>query len=561
MPTLTIGDRQVTVDDSFLQLSPERQNATVEEIAKSLPKKPSTGMDVFKSIASGAVAGPYDAMRAAASGPDAITDFILGKLGLSQDPKIKEALKPQPPTALQYEPQTTAGRYTQSAARAVTNPASYGGPGAAVPKIAAAVGGGLGAEAGGDLTHGSTVGQVAGGMLGAMAPSGLMSAARRINAPTPIKSPERAANVNVLNAEGIHPTAGDTSGRAGVRVAEEMGNRVLGGGSYSAIKEKPLQQLTAAVTERAGERTTNATPEYIERTRQRIGSELESVASKLPIKHDTRLTDDLTRLATEVTNNSWLSPELQRAVNRQIESILNGFTVRTIRGKPVGIMSGDAYQGITRFDTPLGRAMRSADSDTSHYANKIRSILDDALERSATGAKAPYLAALKEARKQWYNMLIISKSVAGPGEAAAEGTILPERLRAAMTAGTDNKMSYAAGKSDLHKLARAAAAVITPARQLDWAERAKIHGIPGAIGGAAGFLGGGAPGAALGSAAASAAPGLVGRAVNSRMGQAYLKRQPGGPAPDAAQWANALRGAAIGSRKQKRDKQYGGTAE
>lgn len=36
MATLTIGDRKVTVDDAFLSLSPEAQNATVEEIASSL---------------------------------------------------------------------------------------------------------------------------------------------------------------------------------------------------------------------------------------------------------------------------------------------------------------------------------------------------------------------------------------------------------------------------------------------------------------------------------------------------------------------------------------------
>ena len=36
MPVLTIGDKQVTVDDSFLKLSPAQQNATVDEISGSL---------------------------------------------------------------------------------------------------------------------------------------------------------------------------------------------------------------------------------------------------------------------------------------------------------------------------------------------------------------------------------------------------------------------------------------------------------------------------------------------------------------------------------------------
>ena len=39
MPTLNIGGQKVRVDDSFLQLSPEDQNATVDEIAKGLASK------------------------------------------------------------------------------------------------------------------------------------------------------------------------------------------------------------------------------------------------------------------------------------------------------------------------------------------------------------------------------------------------------------------------------------------------------------------------------------------------------------------------------------------
>lgn len=39
MPTLNIGGQKVRVDDSFLQLSPEDQNATVDEIAKSFAAK------------------------------------------------------------------------------------------------------------------------------------------------------------------------------------------------------------------------------------------------------------------------------------------------------------------------------------------------------------------------------------------------------------------------------------------------------------------------------------------------------------------------------------------
>lgn len=45
MATLTIEGKKVTVDDSFLSLSPEQQNATVDEIAKSMG-----GFDLSKSV-------------------------------------------------------------------------------------------------------------------------------------------------------------------------------------------------------------------------------------------------------------------------------------------------------------------------------------------------------------------------------------------------------------------------------------------------------------------------------------------------------------------------------
>lgn len=40
MPTLNINGRRVTVGDGFLKLSPEEQNDTVDEIARSLGTEP-----------------------------------------------------------------------------------------------------------------------------------------------------------------------------------------------------------------------------------------------------------------------------------------------------------------------------------------------------------------------------------------------------------------------------------------------------------------------------------------------------------------------------------------
>lgn len=71
MPTLNIGGQKVKVDDSFMQLSPEDQNATVDEIAKGLASKRSgtigETVDAFvRGAANAATFGFADRLAAAA---------------------------------------------------------------------------------------------------------------------------------------------------------------------------------------------------------------------------------------------------------------------------------------------------------------------------------------------------------------------------------------------------------------------------------------------------------------------------------------------------------------
>src|SRR5690242_4488197 len=50
MPTLTIEGHQVPVDDSFLKLSPDQQNAAVEQIASRLGLAPKIGNEISSGI-------------------------------------------------------------------------------------------------------------------------------------------------------------------------------------------------------------------------------------------------------------------------------------------------------------------------------------------------------------------------------------------------------------------------------------------------------------------------------------------------------------------------------
>lgn len=497
--------------------------------------------DFFSSIPRGLVRGL--AGTAAASGQ--AEAGVMGMQGVpgaeeSADIAEKEITGPLP------KPEGRAGRVGAAIGTALGTPTTYLGPGGMAGKMAtgvtSAIGGELGGEAGG--RPGAVLGAVAGGM----APRGL---ARAIT-PNPI-SAERQAAVGELRQRGIEPTAGDVTGSRVVRHAEEMGDHPLGGGTYSALKDQAGRQLSAAALERMGEKADLASPEVIRRARDRIGDSLERVAKQLPINHDARLGNDLVKIEQDLAREG-LPPATMDRVHAQVQNVLDGFVTGTKSGTTRGVMTGTTYQGLTRSNTPLARAIDDADPNISYYATRVRSALDDAMERSANArgtrpgvGRRQALDDLREARRQWYNMLVISKSVAGPGEAAAEGMISPQKLRQNLTNSPDNKLAYAAGRGDLHDLTRAANQVMTPLRSSGTTERAVAHGIPAAIGAGVGHLMTGEP-VTGGLAGASVGPGLTGRAVNSRPVQGYLKNQqmtphlssvPGG-APQAA------RGAAIG---------------
>lgn len=81
MPILNIEGKTVNVDDSFLKLSPDEQNATVDEIAHSIGAAKSSGVsadNVVRSAAQGIpiVGGAVDKL---AAGMDALTQPLLGR--------------------------------------------------------------------------------------------------------------------------------------------------------------------------------------------------------------------------------------------------------------------------------------------------------------------------------------------------------------------------------------------------------------------------------------------------------------------------------------------------
>jgi hypothetical protein len=234
VPTLNIEGRKVTVDDSFLKLSPEQQNSTVEEIASSF-KAPSTGRlrvtpadqpqtfeggppgvgeDVARSAGAGAVSGA--AMFAGGAGDlrqllSHGVSYAAEKLGIPAD-KVDQfksliyegASRASPATSMlanapttedvsrfaggdagarnivgqtmDYQPQTKAGAYAKTAAEFL--PAAVGGEGGLIARGARVLAPAIASETAGQLTKGTKAEPVA-RFLAALAGGGATALASR----------------------------------------------------------------------------------------------------------------------------------------------------------------------------------------------------------------------------------------------------------------------------------------------------------------------------------------------------------------------------------------------
>ncbi len=156
MPTLVIGDQRINVDDSFRALTVEQQQATVEEIAKSLAPPTTAAAPASMAGASGADVGRFG-MTAAVRGLGAAADFLadplapLRRLVSPSLERIEQSGRPRLGQAAgnavfaatgipEYQPTTAGGRMGLAAAEGLVGGAPFG----FVPAALSAVGGGLG---------------------------------------------------------------------------------------------------------------------------------------------------------------------------------------------------------------------------------------------------------------------------------------------------------------------------------------------------------------------------------------------------------------------------------
>ena len=408
-------------------------------------------------------------------------------------------------------PKTTAGGYANTIGQFIPSTLA-GGPANMADKTIRAITAGVGSEAAGNATAGQwwePYARMAGGLLGGLAPD----VARRVVTPFPV-SAERQRLLGVMDSEGIPLTAGQRTGRQGLKYAEAE----LGGGRLGQMIDQQSEAFTAATLRRAGINANRATPEVMDEAFTRIGNQFDDLASRTSVPLDRKLQDDLLNAVTEYQSVAGdMRPAAEQIMNR----------ISELAGQNKGVLSGSAYKDISsRISKLMGS--RGADAALKEAVGNIRAALDDAVERNLSG---DLLTSWREARTAYRNLKTIEAAAVASGDKVAEGLIAPSQLRNA-TVQKQGSTNYARGRGDFADLARAGEATMKPLPQSGTAPRLMVRSagatLPVLLGSILGRATGVPGGEIMGGLLGLSAPFVQGKVLMSRPVQRYLANQRAG---------------------------------
>lgn len=519
MVTLSINGRKVQVDDSFRTMTPEQQEATVNEIAASMeqpsavapaatePSWGDTAMDVGASLVSGVGRGVAGLAGLPGTVQDLANSGLSWATGMPELPrsplsssKMQEGLSTVTGGASDYEAKTTPGEYAGTVGEFI--------PGALIPGgnisnlLRFGVLPGLASEGAGQLTEGTGIepyARVAAALAAPMLPA---LASRAISPFSGAISPERQRAIAALQGEGVPLTAGQRTGSKGLQYMEAE----LGGGRAASMMDDQSRAFTEAATSRAGAQGL-ATGDNLAANSDRLGKGFEAISARNTLVPDRQMAQDMAGVLTEYQK---VLPTAQREIVKNMADDIVG----TI-SKNGGSIPGDIYQK-TRSRLSRMATNSKADPEYAGALRGLRNTLDDAMNRSIRPEDASEWATL---RKQWGNQKTLENAAAASGENAALGRISPGSLKQAASSG--RRGSYAKTQGDFDELARSGQAVMSPLPNSGTAGRIRAQNLGAPLLAGGGALAGGLPGMVAGLLAPQAA----GMALMSRPVQSYLTNQ------------------------------------
>lgn len=528
------GVGTVNVGDEFGDMSPDEQNAFVAHIHEQtnsgkksgLPAAPvSTTEDIVRSggagLARGAAGLPGtlgDIQQLAKSAPWApkrsMMDAVLEKVGMDHLPTSQETIGKASEVApiVNYEPQTTAGKYAKSAGEFVPG-AVMGGGGVVRNAIRYGAIPGVAAEAADQFAKGTEYepyARAVGGVFGSLAGPKLSNLPGKIVSPI-TQRPELAASVKLLENEGVPLTAGQKTGSKSLRWAESAAaDMPFSAKSAADIQAEQGQALNRAFTKRMGYEAPLMNDAEWQAAKDRLsgpGGKYEQLAANNTLRMDSKFGNDL-----GATLNKYESRVTPSNRDPYISKVSDDITSIISSGAQ---MPGHQYQAL-RSDIS-DAANTAANARDKGALVDMRKALDSAMERSVRPQDKGEWA---KANQQYAAMKALERAGKGAGESAALGYLSPALVRSEIA--QKNGSAYLTGKNDLGNIAQAAEAAMKPMANSGTAPRAFYQklftpGAGAAIGGALGNI----PGAIAGATV----PIMAGRALMSRPMQAYLGNQ------------------------------------
>ena len=213
--------------------------------------------------------------------------------------------------------------------------------------------------------------------------------------------------------------------------------------NHAANNAAQKTAFTRAVAKTFGSDADQLTPNVMDAAKDRIGGVMNDIGSRTDITNTNGL---LTNLHSIVSEASQVVPDAElKPLLNQIKNISD-----TIQGDSTSAggerLSGKSYASLIAKGSPLDNATISKNSDIRQYAQKIRNVLDDAVEAEASPED---VTALKQARFQYKNMMTVKNLAA---KANVEGEINPNLLNGAVN--TNFKQRAFQGAGDLGELAQ-----------------------------------------------------------------------------------------------------------
>lgn len=349
---------------------------------------------------------------------------------------------------------------------------------------------------------------------------------------TPIQqqgNAEYRALVAAAERENIPVTAGQATGSRFLKNIETRLEQLpLTGAGQRAIREGQEEAFTRAVMRRTGTAASDTSPDTLNAIRGRLGAEFENIANRNTLNVTPELEN---RLAQIEDSLPFIPGELAGPVKARIDQLRGMMVTPPGSGSvplapgqtaPNPVIPGASYR---MMDSALGRSMRStSDGDLRAALGDIRDTLRTAMDKSISPEDA---AAWDQLRRDYANLMVISRAAGGAGEAAATGRISPLALRGAVNQSTGG--GYAFGRGDLNELARIGQSVLRPPPDSGTAgnnmANALLTGQLAAAGGIGGTMAAGPLGGVAGAASSMFLPRIVQALMNSDTGQAYLRNQ------------------------------------